>query len=94
MKIADEIAKVFNTEVVKLYNIQNIGIIDTAELPTKPYNINHVKTAALTGAVGLVVGLGIVFVLFYFDTTIKSSEEVERKLGLPVIGTIPVRGGK
>ena len=94
MKIADEIAKVFNTEVVKLYNIQNIGIIDTAELPTKPYNINHVKTAALTGAVGLVVGLGIVFVLFYFDTTIKSSDEVERKLGLPVIGTIPVRGGK
>ena len=94
MKIADEIAKVFNTEVVKLYNIQNIGIIDTAELPTKPYNINHVKTATLTGAVGLVVGLGIVFVLFYFDTTIKSSDEVERKLGLPVIGTIPVRGGK
>ena len=94
MKIADEIAKVFNTEVVKLYNIQNIGIIDTAELPTKPYNINHVKTAALTSAVGLVVGLGIVFVLFYFDTTIKSSDEVERKLGLPVIGTIPVRGGK
>ena len=94
MTIADEIAKVFNTEVVKLYSIQNIGVIDTAELPDKPYNINLIKTTALAGAVGLVIGLGLVFVIFYFDSTIKSSEEVERKLGLVVIGTIPMGGGK
>ena len=43
MTIADEIAKVFNTEVVKLYSIQNIGVIDTAELPSKPYNISLIK---------------------------------------------------
>ena len=94
MAIADEIAKVFNTEVVKLYSIQNIGVIDNAELPTKPYNINHVKTIALASCVGLVLGFGLVFVIFYFDTTIKSSDDVEKKLGLPVIGAIPVVGGK
>ena len=94
MAIADEIAKVFNTEVVKLYSIQNIGVIDTAERPTKPYNVNHVKTVALASAVGLVLGFGVVFVIFYFDTTIKSTDDVEKKLGLPVIGAIPVVGGK
>ncbi len=94
MEIADEIAEVFNSEVVKLYSIQNIGVIDTAELPTKPYNINHIKTVALASAVGLVFGFGLVFVIFYFDTTIKSSDDVEKKLGIPVIGSIPVVGGK
>ena len=94
MTIADEIAKVFNTEVVKLYSIQNIGVIDTAELPNKPYNISPIKTVAIAGAIGLVLAFSIIFVIFYFDTTIKDSEEVEKKLGVVVIGNIPVAGGK
>ena len=37
----------------------------------------------------------LIFVLFYFDTSIKSSEDVEKKLGVAVIGTIPhVGSGK
>jgi len=94
MTIADEIAEVFNTEIVKLYNIQNIGIIDSALLPTGPYNINLVKTTLLTTLVGMVVAFGIVFVMFYFDNTVKNIEDIERKLGIPVIGSIPIMGGK
>ena len=94
MTIADEIAKVFNTEVVKLYSIQNIGVIDTAELPNKPYNISLIKTVAIAAAIGLVLSLSIIFVIFYFDTTIKDGDEVEKKLGIVVIGNIPVAGGK
>ena len=94
MTIADEIAKVFNTEVVKLYSIQNIGVIDTAELPSKPYNISLIKTVGIAGAIGLVISLSIIFVIFYFDSTIKSSEDVEKKLGVVVIGSIPMAGGR
>ena len=94
MTIADEIANVFNTEIVKLYNIQNIGVIDTALLPNSPYNIKLVKTTLLTTLVGLVGAFGIVFIMFYFDTSVKNAEEVERKLGVPVIGNIPMMGGK
>ena len=39
--------------------------------------------------IGIVLSLGIVFVIFYFDTTIKSAEEVENKLGLPIYGIVP-----
>ena len=38
--IANEIANVFNAEVVKLYDIQNVGIIDVAEETDTPYNVN------------------------------------------------------
>ena len=37
---------------------------------------------------GLVLGLGLVFVLYYFDRTIKTVEQVEVKIGLPVLGTV------
>lgn len=92
--IANETAKVFNAEVIKLYNIQNIGIIDYAEASQKPYNINLIKSIAIYLMIGIILSLAVVFVMFYFDTTIKTVEEVERKLNIPVIGAIPVGGRK
>lgn len=94
MNIANETAKVFNNEIVKLYNIQNIGIVDEAEIAAVPYNVSVLKQSLIASLIGLVLGIGIVFVMFYFDTTIKSSDEIENKLGLPVIAEIPKAGGK
>lgn len=94
MNIANETASVFNNEIVKLYNIQNIGIVDEAEIAPTPYNVNVLKQELVACMVGFVLGIGIVFIMFYFDTTVKSSDEIEKKLGLPVIGEIPKSGGK
>lgn len=94
MYIANEIASVFKTEVVKIYKLENIAIIDTAELSNTPYNVNFTKQVLIAGVLGIVVGFGIAFVIYYFDTTVKSNEDVERKIGLSVIGTIPETGGK
>lgn len=93
-KIANEIAKVFNAEIIKLYNIQNIGVVDTAEVPTNAYNINVAKQLVISTLVGVTLAFAVVFVIFYFDTTVKNAEEIEKKLNLPVIGSIPQTGGK
>ncbi len=94
MYIANELASVFNIEVIKLYNIQNIGVVDIAEEAIKPYNMNLTKEIVLAFLIGLVLSCGLVFILFYFDTTIKSAEEIEEKVGLPVIGKVPEVGGR
>lgn len=91
--IANEIANVFNSEIVRLYDIQNIGVVDEAEIEEVPYNVSIIKHLLLATFIGLILGLGIVFTMYYFDNTVKSAEEVENKLGLPIIGTIP-QGGK
>ena len=39
--------------------------------------------------IGIVLSFGVVFVMYYFDTSIKSSDIVEEKLGLTVIGIVP-----
>lgn len=90
---ANEIADVFSEKVVKLYDISNLGIIDDAELAKNPYNINVLKDTILFTLIGIVLSFALVFVLYYFDTTIKTVADVE-KIGLPVIGAVPTVGGK
>lgn len=87
-EITDETASVFAKEIPELYNISNVNILDYAEEATSASNVNVPKQALLFIMVGLVLGLGFVFVLFYFDRSVKTIEQVESKLGLPVLGTV------
>lgn len=94
MQIANQIATVFNSEVIKLFNIQNIGVIDKAEVSIDPYNVNIIKQLIIAFAIGAILSLGTVFIMFYFDNTVKNGEEIEKKLRVSVIGMIPAMGGK
>ena len=86
--IADEIADFFIKEVTKLYKLNNVNVLDKAVVAVKPYNINYKKTIIVAFAVGVVVAFGIIFIIYYFDRTIKSVEMVEQITGLPILGTI------
>lgn len=89
--IANKIANQFSQEISEIYEIQNITVIDKATPALVPYNINILKQVGLYLAVGLVLSLIIIFVMYYFDNKIKSIEEVEQKLELPILGSIPNR---
>lgn len=97
-KVANEIAKVFEKQVAEIYNINNVHVVDEAEVATAPSNINHTKDILMFIAIGIVVAAAYVLILNMLDTTIKSVEEVEKLLDLPVIASIPMwvfeKGGK
>ena len=42
-KITDEVAEVFSDEIKDIYNLENVAIIDKAELAKSPYNVNYIK---------------------------------------------------
>ena len=88
-KIANEIAKVFIENVKEFYGVENVHVVDAAEVPQAPYNINHVKDIIIFAFVGAVVAVMYVFVLNMLDTTIKSEEDIEKISGLTVLATIP-----
>lgn len=92
--IASEIASVFSTKIKDIYKIQNISIIDEAQLPKKPYNMNVIKQNIISVGIGCILSFGIVFMLFYFDTSIKDAKTIEEKLKLTVFGTVPKVGDK
>lgn len=88
MKVANEIGKVFAKEIPELYNISNVNILDTAEVAPSAYNVNITKQSAISLLAGLVLGLGVVFVMYYFDRSVKNASQIEDKLKFPVLATV------
>ena len=88
-KIADEIANVFKTEITTIYNIENVSIIDKALVSNTSYNVNVVKQFILGAGIGFVLSSLILLIRFYLDDTVKSEEDIEKKLGLSVLGKVP-----
>lgn len=88
-KIADEIANVFKTEITTIYNIENVSIIDKALVSNTSYNVNVVKQFILGAGIGFVLSSLILLIRFYLDDTVKSEEDIEKKLGLSVLGRVP-----
>ena len=86
--IANETAEVFVAETGDLTKLDNAVILDKATVSSKPYNINVLKQMVIYFMVGLVLGLGFVFVIFYFDRTIKSTEQIEQKIQTPILGRV------
>lgn len=87
--IANSLAEVFREKVYEVYKIDNLSIIDVAEEDTEPYNIGTVKNIVLFALVGMVLSCGIIFLIVYFDDTIKDEKDIEALLNIPVIASIP-----
>ncbi|MBD3319683.1 MAG: polysaccharide biosynthesis tyrosine autokinase [Chitinivibrionales bacterium] len=66
-----------------------IKIVDAPRMPSRPIPKNEKRYYALGIIFGLALGLGLAFFVEYNDTTIKSNDDVERYLGVSVLGTIP-----
>ena len=67
----------------------NVRLIDHAAIPSAPFAPDIRRSLMLGGLAGLLVAFGLVFALDSFDDTIKSAEDVTRKLGLPCLGLVP-----
>lgn len=89
-KLANEIARVFSEQVKQIYNISNVHIVEKAELPTEPCNINHVKDIVIFIFIGIVVAAAYVLIANMLDTTIKTAEDIEKNTKLTVLAQIPV----
>ena len=93
-EITDSLANAFKEQVIYIYNLENVKILDDASMSNKADNVNFYKEEVIYFCAGLFVSCFIVLMLFYFDKNIRSVEQVEAKLGLPILGTIPICGGK
>lgn len=67
----------------------NIRVIDPAVTPEKPVRPRKLMNLAIGLLGGGLLGLILVFVLEFLDQSVKSSEDLEEKLGLPFLGFVP-----
>ncbi|MGA3117085.1 MAG: polysaccharide biosynthesis tyrosine autokinase [Syntrophobacteraceae bacterium] len=68
----------------------NIQVVDYARLPLKPSSPNIPLNILLAAVAGMVLGLGLAFLLEYLDNTIKRIEELSDRFRLAVLGVVPV----
>ncbi|MGE4282223.1 MAG: YveK family protein [Clostridia bacterium] len=89
MNIANSLADEFSDSLISLMEVDNVSIIDRAVLPKYPIAPNPVKNFILALFSSIIIALGLIFFIEYLDNTIKTTEDVEKYLNLPVIGIIP-----
>lgn len=89
-QIANKTAEVFKTKISKIMKVDNVSVISKAEVkdnlsPVKPQPLINIAIAIV---VGLMIGVGLAFLLEYLDNTVKTEQDIENILDLPVIGAI------
>lgn len=85
--IANAVSFTFQKEVPAIMNVDNVTILAKA-VNSDQVNLSPILIIAAALIVGLMAGIGLVFLLEYMDRTIKDDRDAEICLGLPVLGTI------
>ena len=67
----------------------NVRVIEAVQLPEDPVAPNKKMNIAIAFLLGLMVSVGLVFLLEYLDNTYKNKDQLEKELGIPVLGAIP-----
>ena len=88
-KIANEIAKVFTAKVAEIYNINNVHVVDKAEVSKTPYNINHIKDLIIFAFIGVVIAAAKILLMNMLDNTVKTEQDIEHATGMMVLAQIP-----
>lgn len=86
--LANRIADTFTNEIGQIYNDKSVNVLDRAVEPQKPYNVDIVKQEAIYAAAGIVLATAVIFLMFYFDRTIKTTEQIEQLFKLPIYGKV------
>lgn len=73
----------------------NVRLVDRAEVPAAPFTPDVPRNLLVALAIGLTLGIALAFGLDYLDDTIKTPEDITRRLNIPFLGLVPaVRGDK
>lgn len=88
--MTNAIAETFKNEIVDIMNVDNVHIMAAAQPAPDPTPVSPkpLLNMAIAFVVGLMTAVGLAFLLEYLDNTMKTEEDVQNLIGLPVLGTI------
>ena len=69
--------------------VSSMRVVDRADIPLIPDDGTGKRTLLLSLLIGLFGGVGLAFIRYYLDNTLKTPEDVERYLHLPTLGLVP-----
>jgi capsular polysaccharide biosynthesis protein len=100
--LANGVSNAFVAEMKRIYPIDEdtlghpipatspVSVTQSAQLPTKPVSNGLGRILTLSGVFGLLAGIALILLLDYLDLSVRTPEDLERKIGLPILGVIPL----
>lgn len=90
MRIANCIREVAGAHIQNVMDIEAVNVVETANMPLEKSGPSVVKWTMIGAVIGVFIACAVILVIFLLDDTIKSSEDVEKYLGLSTLAMIPV----
>ncbi len=88
--IANAVREAASLHIAEVMDIKAVNVVDRAEMPIEPTGPKVYRLTALGGAALMIIAAGIIVLIYLMDDTIKNPDDVEKYLGISVLGTIPL----
>ncbi|MCR5543309.1 MAG: polysaccharide export protein [Eubacterium sp.] len=92
-KIVDELADVSAKSMAEVMDTQAPNIMDYGQIPASPSSPSLIKNSIIGALIGFIIACGIIIVTYLMNDSIKTTEDIERYLGINTLGLIPLEEG-
>jgi capsular polysaccharide biosynthesis protein len=88
-RIANELSDSLVSNAESIVGVENVVVVDTAVPPEQPISPNLLMNVAISAVLGAMLGMFLIMVLHMMDNTFKREDDIERQLGISVLGVVP-----
>lgn len=88
--IANTVREVAGQQLKEIMDLEAVNLVYEAQVPDQKSGPNVTRNTVVAAVIGLAVALVVLIVIYLLDDTIRSEEDVERRMGLSVLGVIPM----
>ena len=88
-QIANAVRDIASKHIQQVMDIKAVNVVETANIPDEPSSPSVPKNGVIGGLLGILLAAAVVIIVYLTNDTVKTPEDVEKYLGLSVLGTIP-----
>ncbi len=88
-EMANAIRDMAAEHIQAVMDIEAVNVVDSANIPSEKASPSLAKNGVIGGLLGVIIAMAVVIIIYLTNDTIKVEEDVERYLGLSVLGSIP-----
>lgn len=89
--MVDEFVKVAKVNIASIMKTEEPSIVELGYIADKPVSPNLIKNVIIGALVGMFAAVAVILVLYLIDDTVKSSDDIEKYLGLNTLTAIPLK---